>query len=150
MSVKTCAKCGVVNVSSARFCTRCGAALPSVPEPEPFEEQEPGVLWRMLEWFLEFFPGLVRPKVLIMSVGALMVAGAVGYLALFLLGFGALISAMAIGGFAVVIYWTAWCWMMYGYLCMPAEAMVEFDGKKWTMLLLATAAPVAVVAVILS
>ncbi len=98
----------------------------------------------LLYWFLDLFPGLMRPKVLILSILAVPVAAAVGVLGLFITGLGAVIAGMLIAGFALVIYSTAVAWMIYGDLAAPSEALADFDGKRWVAFLLLALAPIAI------
>jgi len=147
MTAKTCTKCGVVNASGARFCTHCGAPLAKArpAEPEQWQEEDAGPRGLLAAglWFLDLLPGLLSPKVLIMSILAFAASAGVGWLGLNMVAFGAFFAGFAIAGFAVVIYWTAWAWLIYGYVCLPAEALADFDGKRWTMMFLTTAVPVA-------
>jgi len=112
-----------------------------VEQPDPEPEVPPGLV--PLLWLLELFPGLASPKVLILSILALPVAAGVLQLALLLIGFGAIVTGIFIAGFAMVIYWTAVAWLLYGNICMPAEAMAEFDSTKWMVFLLAAFAPMS-------
>lgn len=148
MPAMTCPRCGVECDAGEPRCLSCGGYLgarrrPSVveqpPEPEPEVSGAMGFALR----FLEMFPGFVQPKVLALSLAALPVAAGLLYLALVMAGFGALFTAIAIGAFAAVVYWTALAWMLHGELCMPSEALAEFDGTKWMVFLLLAFAPVS-------
>ena len=148
MPAVTCPRCGAECDVGEALCPSCGrylgvrrsAAQPMAPsEPEP---EVPAGLAPVL-WLLELFPGLVRPKVLVMALAALPVAAGLLWLALLLVGYGGIFAGMAIGGFAVVVYWTAVAWLLYGEICMPAEALAEFDGTKWMVFLLAAFAPMS-------
>jgi hypothetical protein len=105
------------------------------------EEEGPGMpLW--LFWFLDLFPGLIRPLVLIMSLLMLPVAVVVCWLGFFILTLGAIFAGFATAGFGLIIYWSALAWIIYGYICLPSEALAEFDSRKWTAFLLLALAPV--------
>jgi len=78
-----------------------------------------------------------------LSIGPLR-AGKVGWLGLFLTALGGMICGILIAGFAMVIYCTAVVWMIYGYLAMPAEALADFDAKRWVAFLLLGSAPVTI------
>jgi hypothetical protein len=145
MAGKVCGKCDSPNMSTARFCARCGAPLAGAPSAQG-EEAPPGAPLRVLMWFLELFPGLVRPSVVIPFVLAMPLAAGLGYLGFFLLSMGGLFGGVAIAAFGLVVYWAAWTWMIYGYVCMPAEALAEFDGKRWLLFVLASVVPAAAVA----
>jgi hypothetical protein len=105
------------------------------------EEEGPGMpLW--LFWFLDLFPGLIRPVVLIMSLLMLPVAAVVCWLGFFILTLGAIFAGFATAGFGLIIYWSALAWIIYGYISLPSEALAEFDSRKWTAFLLLALAPV--------
>jgi hypothetical protein len=108
---------------------------------QELEEEGPGILAPLL-WFLELFPGLVRPSVLVMSILMVPIAGFVSWLGFFLLTLGGLIAGFMIAGFGLVIYWTALSWIIYGYICLPSEALAEFEGAQWTVFLLLGFAPI--------
>jgi hypothetical protein len=143
-----CPFCGAERGPDTKFCTECGSRLgaPSIgrPLPQPPQEEEQEVVGaaRLLQWFMEYFPGIFRPKVLVLSILALVVALGVGILALVMALLGAVIPAMFIGGSAMVIYWTAVSWLLLGDLCMPSEALAEFNGTHWLIFALLAAAPV--------
>jgi hypothetical protein len=148
MSEVTCPRCGSkCDLGQAR-CPRCGgylgarrrAPVPAVP-PEP-EAGVPAAL-RPVLWLLELFPGFVRPKVVVLSVVALPVAAGLVLLGVAVFSLGAVFSGMAIAAFGMVIYWTAVAWLMHGEVCMPAEALAEFDGTKWMIFLLLGFAPLS-------
>ena len=134
MAMKDCPECGGLYMPGDKFCENCGAHI--------VDEDSFGALGPLI-WFLNIFPGLVRPKVVVMSVIAIAVAGALLWLAMFLLGMGGLFAAFAIGAFALVTYWTAVSWLIYGYICLPAEAMAEFNGTQWFAFMLTNVLPAA-------
>jgi len=142
--VRLCPQCGQRVGLDDQFCGSCGAPLPrDVLHVKKEATDRPSVGWRIASWVLELFPGLTRPVVLIMSIVALVVAAGVGGLALYIFLLGAVITGFFIGGFAVVIYWTALSWLMFGDVVMPAEALSEFQGKHWWALMLFTLVPLA-------
>jgi len=53
------------------------------------------------------------------------------------------VSGLFIAGFGMVIYWSAVAWLIYGYVCLPSEALAEFDSRQWSVMLLLGLAPVA-------
>lgn len=149
MSPQRCPGCGAESRRRAKFCARCGADLQVAARTrqplQPEEEDESPRALGALIWFLNLCPGLIRPKVVIMSAVSILLALFVGYVAMVVLMAGGMIAGMCIGGFALVIYWAAVSWVLYGYICMPAEALAEFDGKKWLILIMVTVAPIAAV-----
>ncbi|MGD2173982.1 MAG: zinc ribbon domain-containing protein [Candidatus Brocadiaceae bacterium] len=136
MSALNCPKCGASGKPGENFCRRCGAPLER-------EEEGPGIP-APLYWFLNLFPGLVRPSVLVMSILAMGIAVPVGWLGMFLFLLGAVFSGVAVLGFALLMYGTGWVWLLYGYICLPSEALAEFDGTRWTVFMLLVLAPICV------
>ncbi len=55
----------------------------------------------------------------------------------------------AIAAFGLVVYWTAWTWVFFGDTCFPSEALAEFDGTRWMLMVLVTVTPIAAVALAL-
>jgi hypothetical protein len=115
-----------------------GRAVYDAPPPE--EESPP--IPRPLLWLLELFPGLIRPRVLLMSIVTLVLAAFVMGLATMVFMMGAVFSGFFIGAAAVVMYWSAMAWLLYGYVCMPAEALAEFDSTRWLVFVILTVAPI--------
>jgi len=147
MGKRRCPACGAPVGEGAQFCAQCGADLRAgMAGGSSFrveEERGPAAPLRALLWMLEIFPGLFSPKCLICSLLTLIGAALVVGLAVFIIALGAVISGLFIAGFGMVMYWSAVSWILYGYVTLPSEAMAEFDGKKWTVFLLATFLPIA-------
>jgi hypothetical protein len=97
----------------------------------------------LLYGFLDTFPGLVRPVVLVMFLISLPVAAGIVWLGFTLIAFGGIISGFAIAGFGMVVYWAGLSWLIYGYVCLPSEAMAEFDARRWSVMLVLGLGPVA-------
>lgn len=135
MSIVRCPQCGNKCEDTHRFCGRCGASL--VPEEEGF-----GLLGPLL-WFLNIFPGLARPLVLIVSVLAIALSTVVAGVGVWVTLLGAVISGVFILGFALLMWGTGWVWLLYGYLCFPSEALADLEGYKWTIWILLVLAPIA-------
>jgi hypothetical protein len=76
---------------------------------------------------------LFRPKVLVAGLLMTVLALGIGVLALVAAVFGAVLSAMFIGGLAVLCYWTALAWIFTGDICMPSEALADFNGTQWML-----------------
>lgn len=145
MAGKVCPKCGSANMTSARFCARCGARLVAAEPPAPgWQERGTGLFLAPFERFLAVFPGLASPKVVIASTFVLALAAGLGWLSYFLLRLGDIFFGPAIGVFAIITYWAAWSWVLNGEVCMLTDALVEFDGRKWLVMVLLTAAPLIV------
>jgi len=145
---KECPRCGARGKRAHNFCIACGTRLPSAepapPEREPQEGvEQPGGALRALYWFLDLFPGLLRPTVIVASLLAFVAAAIIGAFCFTWAVFGLLMEAIFVGAFAVVAYWAGITWILCGYVCLPAEALAEFDGRKWTILFVLTVLPLA-------
>jgi hypothetical protein len=134
-------------------CPSCGGYLgarrrepPPPPGPEPAEEERFGIP-RPVWWFMTMFPGLFHPVVLILSLVAMVIAGALAWLALFLVIFGAMFAALMIGASGIICYWTGIAWLMHGELASPVEALSEFDSTRWLVFVLLATAPVVATAI---
>jgi len=141
----TCPNCGAVCSREHVFCDQCGASLRGTVRrgarhgaPDDGEGAGPP---GALIWFLELFPGLLSPLVLICAVGGIAVSAGILWLALLMLGFGALITAFFIGGAGIIVYWASVSWVLYGYVASPTEALAEFESKHWVAFFLLTAIP---------
>lgn len=148
MIYKKCAVCGARFGVGAETCSACRGPLITVEEADASDaaEAEPrsSILWVVLLWVLELAPGLASPKVLVMGVLAVAVAAALAGLATFMFVLGAVVTAMCIGVFALVSYWTALTWLLSGYVCVPAEGMCDFRTGQWLAFILLGVGPIAV------
>lgn len=95
----------------------------------------------VLQWFLYLFPGLARPGVVLGSAVLLAVA-ALGGVAAWLVAFGLVVPVFVPGVVAVILFWTALSWILYGETVMPAEALAEFDAVHWLLLCVLTIAAI--------
>lgn len=84
-------------------------------------------------WLGEYFPGLFRLRVPIASLMLTVIALGIGFVLLIAAVFGAVMGAMFIGGLALLLYWTALGWILCGEICMPAEALADFNGTQWML-----------------
>jgi hypothetical protein len=142
MTNAPCPHCGERCAAGDSYCTQCGARLPVEDDGNGLRLR--AYLVAAAYWFLDLAPGLVRPVVLIMSAIAILIAAAIGGLALYMGVLGAVISACLIGGFGMLIYWTALSWVLYGDVVMPSEALSEFRAKHWWALVMLTLTPLAI------
>ena len=141
---KRCPNCDREWPKHAQFCGKCGAQLTIGPrrrqeaKGDSLLSHGPGA---GVIWVLDLLPGITRPVVLVcaMIVFALAMVGLL--VAAMIFQMGAMISAFAIGGGSMILYWSAVSWILYGYVCVPVEAMAEFQGKHWTAFFLATVVP---------
>ncbi len=140
MPARKCPKCGETCPEAHSFCASCGAPLPA-PSSKGFEL--PGPIW----WFLDVFPGLVRPKVLIMSVLAILASAPLAWVSVMMVGFGVFITGFLVAGFALLTYATGVLWLLYGYVCWPAEGLSDLEGRKWVIFALLAILPVVAILV---
>ncbi len=61
-----------------------------------------------------------------------------GWMGVFVLMLGAIFSGGAIAAFGLIVYWTAWAWVFYGYVCFPSEALADFNSTQWLLMILVT------------
>jgi hypothetical protein len=134
VSGRWCPECGARCAQNHAFCTQCGAPLDA--------EDDGDTVGGLLYAFLDFFPGLVRPVVLVCSGLVLLLSIVVAWLGLLVFSLGAVFAGLSMIGFGLMMYTTAFIWVMYGYVCLPAEALTEFDGAKWMVVFLIAIAPV--------
>ena len=139
---RKCTMCRLKVGEDDIICAHCGAGL-------PLEEEGLGAL-AALYWLLDFAPGLASPTALIGSVLAMLGAVPLAYLGLGILVMGAPFSGIMIVGFALMTWATGWAWLLCGYVCLPAEALTEFNSTKWTVWVMAAVAPVVAVAAFLA
>lgn len=145
--VKKCSECGLLYEDSQDECEKCGRRLgeghkfvpsePDEPEVEEDHDSGPGLVLRLLN----LVPGVVRPKVVVLSVVMFMVSVAGFGLAAFMVGMGAVLTAFTVGGGAVMLYWTCWGWLLYGDVCTPTEALTDLRGSQWMVLFVVTVIP---------
>lgn len=139
-----CPQCAFMCKPYDNFCQQCGTALRDRSDfrpPRRRREEPETLLPGPVMWFLDTFPGLMHPTVILFTLLAVVLSAVGIYMAVFYLELGALIFVFFIGGAAVLLYWAAMCWLLSGSLCTPVEAMTEFTGKHWLAFILLTAIP---------
>ena len=146
---KECPKCHTLWTNEDRFCGKCGIVLDQEPLPEPgpeadFEEDEERIGGATAAglWFLDLLPGIASAKVLVCSIITFVLALIALWLAAAMLVNGVWITMFFCGAGGIILYWTAWSWLLVGDVCVPVEAMAEFQGKHWTMLIMVTVIPI--------
>jgi hypothetical protein len=124
-------------------CGECGATLKVRPRAEETDEEEaePSRALRAVMFVGEWFPGLLRPLVLVMSLIVCLVGlGAIGFgIALF--AAGVLISSLAVSTAGVVIYAHGASWLLDGDICWLSDSLTNFDGRRWGIFFLLLAVP---------
>jgi len=133
MARRRCPLCGTKNGRRAQVCASCGTTLvlsseaPELAEGAGFSDAVMGPV----VWFSEVFPGLVSPKVIILSLLLIIIGAAIVQLAMFVFSVGGVLTAFAIGAAGVITYWTGITWILCGYTCLPSDGMTDFRGKQW-------------------
>ncbi len=145
MARKVCPACGAANDLKARTCAECGASLRKRRRPPPRAARSDG-RGGLAYGLLDLVPGLTRPAVLAWTALMLCGAAGMGFLGLKCLEFNLLPATLLAGLVAMVLYCTALTWLLYGYVCVPSEAVVEFDGRRWLLLIALTVLPIAILA----
>ncbi len=148
MARKLCPACGAANEMKAKTCTACGAALRKRRPGRARSKRAARTAKRggIVYGFLDLLPGLTHPKVLAWTAVMLAFAGGTGLFAIHCLTLNLLPATLLIGLLAMVFYCTALTWLLYGYVCVPSEAVVEFDGRQWLLMIALTVLPIAVIA----
>jgi len=98
---------------------------------------------------LDLFPGFTSGRTTVWAGVMLLVAIVVA-----LHGYGYMRqhvapAAIVAGIVALAFYCTGLLWLLYGYVCVPLEAVVSFDGKRWLALIGLALLPVVLVALLL-
>lgn len=130
-------------------CGECGATLKVSPRAEEADEEEPEAepsrALRAVMFVGEWFPGLLRPVVLVMSLIVCLIGlGAIGFgIALF--AAGVLISSFAVSTAGVVIYAHGASWLLDGEVCWLTDSLTNFDGRRWGIFVILLAAPFAAI-----
>lgn len=143
--VKKCERCGILWEDTDERCDRCGRELGKLTASVDSEPSQEFSVKSILYSLLCLVPGVVRWKVVALSILTFAVAAAGMGMAVVLAGLGAALTAFTIGGGALVLYWTCWGWLMYGEICTPTEALADLRGTQWFVLLLVTVVPFGLV-----
>lgn len=152
MGRRVCGACGAKNELSAVVCSKCGAALKRKRKPPLRPTRKAGQGGGALYVLLDLLPGLMRLRVIVSTAVVMAAAGALGYVAVRVLQsdlvLRTLLAGLVTGLLALMCYCTALTWLLYGYVVVPTEAVVAFDGRKWLALIALTVVPIAIVAAV--
>lgn len=146
MGRTVCGACGAKNERSAVVCAKCGAAVKRKRKPPLRPTRRPGQSGGALFVVLDLLPGLMRLRVVVSAVAVLAAAGVLAYLTVTLMPSRLMPATLVTGLLGLACCFTALTWLLYGYVVMPTEAVVEFDGRKWLVLIALTVITVAIVA----
>ena len=149
---RTCPKCGTGVLPEAVFCIRCGAELPPMaPDPERVARQHERRQVEHVTWFLDLFPGVLSRDVVIGSVIVIAIGAALGvaYVVVScaaaraggagcpspIVSMAETFIAVAIGCGAAGALACGLTWLMYGEMCFPPLAWVDFRARHWVAFL---------------
>lgn len=142
--VKRCPECKILWQDSDEHCQRCGRPLGEECRLTPRDsgtDSGPGPALIAFLWFMDIFPGLASLKVIISSLLAFAISGVGFALGMWLFTFGAVLTAFGTGGGAMILYWAAWSWVLYGDVAPPTEALAELQSRHWMVLMFVTVLP---------
>lgn len=142
---RKCPNCGAEVAHDAIVCVHCGINMLTgfkVQQHSVIEEEEDITLgYRVLMLMGEYCPGLFRPFIIV----ATLVLTAVGWgaivMALYLFRLGAYFTPFFIGAAGFIVYAQAIALMMTGEFWVLHDALVEFEGAKWTVFFVALLLP---------
>ncbi len=148
MARKVCPVCGTANELKATRCAECGEPLRKGGRPPRRSDRADG-RGGFASALLDLFPGFTSGRTTVWAGVMLLVAIVVA-----LHGYGYMRqhvapAAIVAGIVALAFYCTGLLWLLYGYVCVPLEAVVSFDGKRWLALIGLALLPVVLVALLL-
>ncbi len=148
MARKVCPVCGTANELKAERCAECGEALRRGGRP-PRRSDRAGAKGGFANGFLDLFPGFTSGRTMVWAGIMLLVAIDLGLHAYgFVGGLRTAPAAIVAGVLALAAYCTGVMWLLYGYVCVPMEALLAFDTRRWLVLIGLALLPVAAVAVV--
>ena len=147
MARKVCPVCGTANEMAAARCVECGEALGRRGRPRRRSDRADGGRG-IVSRFLDLFPGFTSGRTTLWSGAMLLLAIDLGLHAYSYVRLHVAPAAIVVGILAMGFYCTGLMWLLYGYVCVPLEAAVEFDARRWLVLIGLALAPVVVVALV--
>ncbi len=143
-----CPGCGQAYPGDALLCIRCGIDLhtgeqiarPAAPEGDAEEARAPW--WA---WFPAVCPGFFRAKTLVFAIFVLALAAGCLAMGLVFLVMGVFFTAVTAGALGVILYAQAVACILTGDIQLIHDALVDFDGTRWTAFFFALAVPFTVV-----
>lgn len=144
---RLCWKCGTWYGPDIVMCVSCGVNLETGREVQAAareNEEKPAVSERLLFFVADWTPGLLRPVVLVLSALLALLGLAVMGLCAFVLALGAVFAAVAIGSVGLIMYAQAVAWMLVGRIALLQDALLDLEGKKWSLFFALIFAPFAV------
>jgi hypothetical protein len=144
MARKVCGACGARNELNAAVCSECGAALAGSRRPPRRADRADGK-GGPGNALLDLFPGFTSGRTMVWAGIMLLAALSLGLHAYSYMRLHVAPAAIVAGIAAMAFYCTGMMWMLYGYVCVPLEAAVEFNGRRWLALIVLALVPVVAV-----
>jgi hypothetical protein len=141
-----CPDCGKSIEAGSRICVDCGYSFDTGRKVEkhiPVYGEDFSPARKLLCWVADMVPGLFRPLPLALFILSVIVSLMIFYLALFIIGLGAMLSGIMIASFSMVVYAHGVGWLLTGEIQMLKSAMAELTGPRWTAFLFVVFAPVS-------
>jgi hypothetical protein len=141
--MRHCWKCRADYPPETVVCVRCGINLATgeeIPKQEP--EEPPLTPWeKVVATVADLTPGLLRPIVWIPSL--LLAAGGWGVIIMggMLIQAGVILSGVPVAALGLIMYAQAAVWMIMGQFWLMHTALVEFQGRHWTIFAVAVFGP---------
>lgn len=136
-----CWKCRTNYPHETVICVRCGVNLETGEDLAPKEESEDPGPQGIVEHIGDLAPGLLKPIVwipaLLLALGGWGVIGLGGML----IQSGVVLSGFPVSAFGLILYAQAVVWMITGQFWLLHAALVEFQGRHWTIFVLAVFGP---------
>jgi len=150
-TTRECPKCGNEYGVDVVICVPCGVDLRTGHEltTETDPEKKPAGGMRALLFVGNLAPGLFRPAVLITAI-LLAVGGWVAF------SFGMAMVAMvplgaiSLGAGGLIIYAQAIAMVLGGGFMLLHDAMVDFDGRQWTLFFVILGTPLAAIFILIN
>jgi len=125
-----CINCG--------FDFKTGAALGTSITIE--QEELPG--WhKALNVMADTMPGVFKPIVLLAAIVCFCIAICLGFVGMFIMGFGAAFAGIAIMAFGLICYAQSVALLLCGTFLPLSQAMIEFESVHWTIFFLLVLGP---------
>ncbi len=148
MARKVCLNCGTANELKATRCADCGEPLKRGVRPPRRSDRADGK-GGFRNAMLDLFPGLTSGRTTVWAGVMLLLALDLGLHAQGFVG-GLMTAPVAIVAevLALLAYCTGVMWLLYGYVCLPMEAVLAFDARRWLVLVGLALVPIVVVALL--
>jgi len=123
------------------ICTNCGIDIAS-GDSIVDEDDEPEAQAGLGDYVRAYLPGLSSAKVVIVGLVLCFVSVGIGVVGLVLLAFGAMLPAITILGFGLIVWGHAVGWLVYGDLAFLPKLLAELDKGGWMVFLALWGTPI--------